>query len=374
MITIMNNTKLRVCSLFVGCGGLDLGLTGGFKFLGVNYPKTGLEVTWAADNNPDAIATIKANPKYYSQQFIENVHRIDLHDFSEYNSIPTFDILTAGFPCQPFSNAGNRGGINEKHGRGTLFEVCERLIGAIAPNERPLAYVYENVKGILSTKMPSGKTVPEEISERMEHLGYNCAGPFLAKSQEYGVPQQRHRVLIIGLRKDLGGYFDYQSIRKYVKQESLKKLKLRDVLPGIDGLPNSDEIWSFSPQARYMVPMIKRSWKDIPYDALPPRFQRIRDNMTRYRAPNFYRRFSWDEINGTITASAQPENCGIIHPDQNRRFSVREIARIQSFPDDFIAKEGGELLCMLSADCPSKKTTMYCDGNPRSPNCYDVCC
>lgn len=332
----MNKTGLRVCSLFVGCGGLDLGLVGGFNFIGVNYPKTGLEVVWAADNNPDAIATIKANAKYFSRQVLENVHTIDLSDFSEYRSIHAFDILAAGFPCQPFSNAGDRGGINDKHSRGTLFEVCERLIGAMPHNERPLAYVFENVKGILSTKMPDGKTVPEEISERMERLGYNCSGPFLAKSQEYGVPQQRHRVLIIGLRKDLGRYFNYQSMYRYVKLESLKKLRLRDAISGVDGLPNSDEIWGFSPQARYMVPMIKRSWKDIPYDALPQRFQRIRDNMSRYRAPNFYRRFSWDEINGTITASAQPENCGILHPDQNRRFSVREVARIQSFPDDFI--------------------------------------
>jgi len=85
-----------------------------------------------------------------------------------------------------------------------------------------------------------------------------------------------------------------------------------------------------------MVPMIRRSWKDIPYELLPARFQRIRDQMERYRSPNFYRRFGLDEINGTITASAQPENCGIIHPLEHRRFSVREIARIQSFPDDYI--------------------------------------
>ncbi len=57
--------------------------------------------------------------------------------------------------------------------------------------------------------------------------------------------------------------------------------------------------------------------------------------MKKYRSPNFYRRFSFDEINGTITASAQPENCGILHPTENRRYNVREIARIQSFPDSF---------------------------------------
>jgi len=69
---------------------------------------------------------------------------------------------------------------------------------------------------------------------------------------------------------------------------------------------------------------------------LAPRFQRIRDNIKKYRSPNFYRRFSRDEICGTITASAQPENCGIIHPTQNRRYTIREIARIQTFPDDFV--------------------------------------
>ena len=58
--------------------------------------------------------------------------------------------------------------------------------------------------------------------------------------------------------------------------------------------------------------------------------------MKRYHAPNFYRRFSLDEINGTITASAQPENCGITHPTENRRYTIREIARIQTFPDDFL--------------------------------------
>lgn len=78
------------------------------------------------------------------------------------------------------------------------------------------------------------------------------------------------------------------------------------------------------------------SWKNIPYENLAPRFQRIRDDMQRYHAPNFYRRFSRDEINGTITAAAQPENCGIIHPVHNRRYTIREIARIQSFPDDFV--------------------------------------
>ena len=77
------------------------------------------------------------------------------------------------------------------------------------------------------------------------------------------------------------------------------------------------------------------SWKNIPYENLSPRFRKIRDNMKKYHSPNFYRRFGLDEINGTITASAQPENCGITHPIENRRYTIREIARLQTFPDSY---------------------------------------
>ena len=76
-------------------------------------------------------------------------------------------------------------------------------------------------------------------------------------------------------------------------------------------------------------------WKNIPYELLSNRFKKIADDPKRYHAPNFFRRFAFGEINGTITASAQPENCGITHPVENRRYSVRECARIQSFPDDY---------------------------------------
>lgn len=320
---------LRVCSLFSGCGGLDLGLVGGFNFLGVKYPKTGIEIVWSADFDKDAVATYRSNKRYLGTHPIFDK---DIREFDDFDSLPDFDVLTAGFPCQPFSNAGNREGVNDKHGRGTLFEECVRFIEA----KRPKAYVFENVKGILSSRTSSGKTVPEEISDRMRDLGYSCSGAFLAKSQHYGVPQQRQRVLIIGLRNDLGRVFDYASLSQFVQPASLEKLTVKDAISGVKGTVNHDDVWHLSPQAKVLVRMITRSWKDIPYKNLPPRFKRIRDNMEKYHAPNFYRRFAYSEINGTITASAQPENCGILHPVLDRRYSVREVARIQSFPDDFV--------------------------------------
>lgn len=329
--------KYRVCSLFSGCGGMDLGFTGGFSFLGVEYPKTGFEIVYANDFDIDAKMTYLANERLGSHWFDDR----DVHKVSDFKTVPDFDVLTAGFPCQPFSSAGKREGVLDKEGRGVLFEETERFI----ENKKPMAFVFENVRGILSSKMPDGTSVPEEIRRRLREvecpdgdvLHFTVSHAKLINSADFGVPQQRYRVFIIGVREGFSP-FSFEKMHKYVRRESMDKRILSEVLKNVEGLPNQDEIWGFSPQQIEMVKQISRSWKDVPYERLPPRFKRIRDEIKRYRAPNFYRRFSWDEIAGTITASAMPENCGILHPNKNlnRRFSVREIARIQSFPDDFV--------------------------------------
>jgi DNA (cytosine-5)-methyltransferase 1 len=328
---------MKIASLFAGCGGFDLGFSGGFKHLGVEYENLPFEVVWANDIDSDAIETYRANSKYFGS------HPVVQKDIREVRTedVPDFDILLAGFPCQPFSNAGNRKGVTEE--RGTLFEEVERFV----KDKKPIAFVLENVKGILSSKMADGTPVTEEIRKRLQSftdgegnlVEYQIPKAKLLKSNKFGVPQQRQRVFIIGIRKDVSSFegFNFDNLYSQTKKESLSKVKVKHVLENLTSdILHQDDIWSLSPQARKMIPYIKRSWKDIPYEVLPDRFKRIRDNMKKYRSPNFYRRFSLDEINGTITASAQPENCGILHPFKDRRYSVREIARIQSFPDDFI--------------------------------------
>ena len=163
-----------ITSLFSGCGGLDLGFTGGFNFLGRYYERLDTKIVFANDFDVDA-QTCYNNNLLLTQDGAECL----LADIRSVNAdnIPNFDILLAGFPCQPFSNAGNRKGVNDANGRGTLFEECERIIRAKIDNgHRPQAFVFENVRGILSSKMPDGvTTVPQEISNRMQAMGYNIS-------------------------------------------------------------------------------------------------------------------------------------------------------------------------------------------------------
>ena len=139
-------------------------------------------------------------------------------------------------------------------------------------------------------------------------------------------------MILVGIRNDIGKTFEFPPV---IADKS--QLTLRHILNVPADTPNQSSFWPYSPQAQSMIEQIPEggSWKSIPYENLSPRFKKIRDDMKRYHAPNFYRRFSLDEINGTITASAQPENCGITHPIENRRYTIREIARIQTFPDDY---------------------------------------
>lgn len=296
----------KLVSLFSGCGGLDKG-----------FEDAGYKRVWANDFDPDAQAVFRLN-----------LGEIDGRDITQVlvEDIPECDIITAGFPCQPFSNAGNRRGVYDE--RGELYLECLRII----ESKHPRAVLFENVKGLLSSKHQSGKKLIDVIKSDLENLGYRVNYK-VVNASDYGVPQNRERMILVGLREDVGKTFEFPPV-----QEDKSKLTLRNILDVPPGTPNQDAYWPYSPQAQNMIEQIPegRSWKSIPYEKLSPRFQRIRDNMKRYHAPNFYRRFSRDEINGTITASAQPENCGITHPTQNRRYTIREIARIQTFPDDFV--------------------------------------
>lgn len=355
--------RIRIASLFSGCGGLDLGFLGGFSTLGALYERLNTEVVFANDIDDEACSVYRAN--HAAPMVCGDIRRVPI------DAIPDFDVLIAGFPCQPFSTAGARRGVDDEGGRGTLFEECERIIREkVAQGVPPRAFLFENVRGILSSYMPDGKTtVPQEITSRMRALGYNVSVKLLCAS-DYGVPQNRYRVFIIGTYAGCAS-FDFNRLQTFVYQQGIpsrtytrqEKLVMGYVLSFPTAAHDADAVhWAYTPATQKMVEAIGKcygapsravfdgekplsmlakeyrqghSWKNIPREKLTPRFQRIRDDPQRYRSPNFFRRFALGEISGTVIASAQPENSGITHPTEDRRLTVREVARIQSFPEHY---------------------------------------
>lgn len=305
---INKNSPYVHVSLFSGIGGVDLG-----------FRAAGFKTAWANDNDSDACETFRANLGEIVEGDVRNI---------EFPKIENVDVLSAGFPCQPFSNAGSRRGVSDS--RGDLYTYALKAVRHFNPK----VVFFENVRGLLSVK-DNNKLVIEVILHSLHNEGYDCQFKLLDAS-DYGVPQRRLRLFIIGVRRNEKlGTFQFPQIKD--KSGLSIKATIFDIPPET---PNQNELMQLNPQAIKIGSMVPEggSWKNIPYDKLPERLKHISDNMVRYRFPKFYRKFHRDEISGTITAAFKPENAGVWHPLKNRIFSVREIARIQSFPDWFVFK------------------------------------
>lgn len=298
--------KLNLVSLFSGCGGVDLG----FHF-------AGFRTVWANDINEDAAAT-----------FRKNLGEITVGDITQ-TPLPKLgvkvDALVAGFPCQPFSNAGSRLGVSDT--RGTLFQDALRAVEHFSPK----VVVFENVRGLLSFKTAKTPLV-QTICDQLSAHGYRTTFKLIDASDNR-VGQRRLRLLIVGVARSLQTEFAFPHAR------SKDGLSIGEMLKGLKATTvNQKERMILNPQAATLGLHVPEggSWKDIPDSELPPRLIKVRENIERYRWPNFYRRFHRDEIAGTVTAAFKPENAAVWHPVTGKVMTVREIARIQSFPDWFV--------------------------------------
>ena len=293
-------------SMFSGCGGFDIG-----------FRQAGFSTVFANDINPDACETYRKN---IGDIFDQDVRAIGVPKLRKRP-----DVLTAGFPCQPFSNAGSRRGTQDSGG--TLYQTALNFVREL----RPRAVVFENVRGLLSFRSGS-KLLVQEICEELDALGYSVVFSLVDASRHH-VPQRRLRLFIVGVeRTRSAGVFAFPS--PIERTDLTLKHTICDLANSVQ---NQSELMQLNPQAIQLGALIPEggSWKSIPYAKLPVRLKRIRDNMERYRWPNFYRRYHRDEVAGTITAAFKPENAGVWHPTEGRILSVREIARIQTFPDWF---------------------------------------
>ena len=189
--------KLKVASLFCGCGGTDVGLLGNFEYLNTKYSGNNMEIVYANDIDENAC-------KLFEDNFGIKPDNRDIREVSS-DELPDFDILTGGFPCQSFSVvAQNPKRLGIKDDRGKLFfEMCR-----ILREKQPMCFIAENVKGILSANKKEAFPL---IIEEFEKSGYSVTYSIL-NSVKCGVPQKRERVIIVGFRKDLNISFDFSDI------------------------------------------------------------------------------------------------------------------------------------------------------------------
>lgn len=293
-------------SLFAGVGGIDLG-----------FRVAGFKTVWANDIDADACETFRENLGEIAEGDIRTI---------EFPDVGNVDVLSAGFPCQPFSNAGSRRGVKDE--RGDLYSYALKAVETF----KPKVVLFENVRGLLSVKVAK-KLLIEEILRQLHELGYDSQLK-LVDASNHRVPQRRLRLLIIGTQRDM----DLGTFR-FPQEKHKAGLSIGETVLDVPSyLPNQNEIMQLNPQAIMLGSMVPEggSWKNIPYEMLPERLKYISNNMEKYRWPKFYRRFHRDEVAGTITAAFKPENAGVWHPTESRVFSVREVARVQSFPDWFV--------------------------------------
>ena len=284
--------------LFAGAGGLALG-----------FEKAGFKHRFLAEIDKHAASTLRAN---FDCPILEaDVSDID---FKPYKG--KVDVLCGGFPCQAFSAVGHRKGFDDK--RGLLFFQLARAVEEIQPK----IVVGENVKGLLSHD--NGYTFQVMVST-LRKLGYHVQYRVL-KAYKLGVPQLRERLIIIAYRKDLKLRFAWP-----VESENL--ITVRQAL---HNCPESDGLLYTKNDTYYMqfVPEGGRI-KDMPVDKAKAW---LGDNYVNCLDKG--RRLSWDRPSYTITTTPIRLTSMACHPEETRPLTIRESARIQTFPDNWDFKGG----------------------------------
>jgi DNA (cytosine-5)-methyltransferase 1 len=293
---------MKVVSFFAGAGGLDLG-----------FEKAGFNVVWANEYDKEIWATYEKNHK---NTILDKRSIVDILS----NEVPDCDGIIGGPPCQSWSEAGSKRGIADK--RGQLFYEFMRILA----DKKPKFFLAENVSGML---LPAHKEALANIKEMFSNIGYDLSFQLLNVS-DYGVPQDRKRVFFIGYRADLGLKFTFPKPttpeNKITLLKAIGDLK-ESVLPALEGNNTNG-----------------KNCKALNHEYMIGGFSSMYMSRNRVR--------SWDEVSFTIQAGGRHAP---IHPqapkmkfiEQNlrqfvtgkenlyRRLSVRECARIQTFPDNF---------------------------------------
>ncbi|WP_299521487.1 DNA (cytosine-5-)-methyltransferase [Winogradskyella sp.] len=297
--------QYKVLELFAGAGGLAIGLE-----------KAGIKCVALNEIDKWACQTLRENRPNW------NVLEGDIKSFNFEKYRNKVDVVTGGFPCQAFSYAGKKLGLEDA--RGTLFYEFARVINEVKP---PIC-IGENVRGLLSHE--KGKTLEGMISI-LDEVGYKVVPVEVLKAIHYKVPQKRERLILVGIRKDINIKYEYPNPYKriYNLVDALKKGDLYDC-----DVPRSEGS-KYPEHKKVVLDLVppKGYWRDLPLEI-----------QKDYMGKSFYlgggktgmaRRIGWDEPSLTLTCSPAQKQTERCHPEETRPFTVREYARIQTFPDNW---------------------------------------
>jgi DNA (cytosine-5)-methyltransferase 1 len=297
----------NVIEFFAGAGGLALGLE-----------KAGFSTVLLNEIDKQAAATLRKNRPDWKVVEEDIVTLAEKGITKQIDNNIEIDLISGGYPCQAFSYAGK--GLGLEDARGTLFYPFAKIIEEL----KPKVFLAENVKGLVTHD--NGKTLQTMINV-YENLGYEVKYKIL-NALDYGVAQKRERIVIVGIRKDLIEKYNLE----YKFPEPYKyKLTLRDILQNV---PKS-EITNYSEKKKEIMKLVPPGgcWRDLPDEV-----------AKEYMGASYYsgggktgmaRRLSWDEPGLTVLCSPSQKQTERCHPEEVRPFTVRENARIQSFPDEW---------------------------------------
>lgn len=341
--------SIKVVSVFSGGGGLDLG-----------FKQEEYEVIWAIDNNPNAVATYKHN--LHDNIVCADINEIKLQD------IPKADIVIGGPPCQSFSLAGNR---NVEDARGQLVWRYIEIIEYV----KPKAFVFENVTGLLSAKNNSKEYIVDLLKKAFQDIGYQISAR-VVNAADYGIPQRRKRVIIVGLRDGREFIFPESThnetglgLKKYVSvEEAIGDLPeaindengrvkytiepqneyQRVMREGSLDTVSEHYVFNMSELDKYIIAHVKPggNYMDIPSDVNSARIKRLQRDGGHTTC---YGRLAPDKPSYTINTYFNRPNVGCnIHYSAARLITVREALRLQSFPDSYeiisSSKQGRNLI------------------------------
>ncbi len=288
--------KTKVISLFSGCGGADLGLLGGFKYISNHYKKLPYEIIHASDINDKAIKTYQSNFEHLAEV-------IDIKDlsFKDVNA----DLVIGGFPCQPFSTVNPTKQPHKKESQ--LFWEMARIIDEV----KPKAFIAENVKGFYRLKKGYYFNL---ACEEFKSLGYTIYHSLL-NSSDFGVPQKRERIFIVGIRNDIKKTFTFPNITHGDTLGLKKKVPIKKI---VKSLWPDDPKYFFSKKAVEGVKRAKPNMKRALAQDLEGQCLTITSHLAKV---------SLNSRDPVLLVDAEKE--------LYRRFSTKEAAGIQSFPESF---------------------------------------